>query len=64
MWAMRAGDGAAGYGRRLAGAVNDGLRACGLPPDAHGANAANPLFAVPGRPERPGLSRYAGYIRL
>jgi CBS domain-containing protein len=39
------GDGAAGYGRRLAGAVNDGLRACGLPPDAHGANAANPLFA-------------------
>jgi CBS domain-containing protein len=38
-------DGAAGYGRRLAGAVNDGLRACGLPPDAQGANAANPLFA-------------------
>jgi len=35
----------AGYGRRLAGAVNDGLRACGLPPDAQGANAANPLFA-------------------
>jgi CBS domain-containing protein len=41
----RAGDGAAGYGQRLAGAVNDGLRACGLPPDAQGANAANPLFA-------------------
>jgi CBS domain-containing protein len=42
-----AGDdaGAAGYGQRLAGAVNDGLRACGLPPDANGANAANPLFA-------------------
>jgi CBS domain-containing protein len=39
------GDGAAGYGRRLAGAVNDGLRACGLPPDAQGANAASPLFA-------------------
>jgi CBS domain-containing protein len=38
-------DGAAGYGQRLAEAVNDGLRACGLPPDAHGANAANPLFA-------------------
>jgi CBS domain-containing protein len=38
-------DGAAGYGQRLAGAVNDGLRACGLPPDANGANAANPLFA-------------------
>jgi CBS domain-containing protein len=41
----RDGDGAAGYGQRLAGAVNDGLRACGLPPDANGANAANPLFA-------------------
>jgi CBS domain-containing protein len=41
----RAGDGAAGYGQRLAGAVNDGLRACGLPPDAQGANAAHPLFA-------------------
>ena len=40
-----AGYEAAGYGRRLAGAVNDGLRACGLPPDAQGANAANPLFA-------------------
>jgi CBS domain-containing protein len=40
-----AGDGAAGYGQRLAEAVNDGLRACGLPPDANGANAANPLFA-------------------
>ena len=39
------GDGAAGYGRRLAGTVNDGLRACGLSPDAQGANAANPLFA-------------------
>ena len=38
-------DGAAGYGRRLAGAVNDGLRACGLPPDPQGANAASPLFA-------------------
>jgi len=41
----RDGDGAAGYGQRLAGAVNDGLRACGLPPDPNGANAANPLFA-------------------
>jgi len=39
------GDGTAGYGQRLAGAVNDGLRACGLPPDPNGANAANPLFA-------------------
>ena len=25
--------------------MNEGLRACGLPPDPHGANASNPLFA-------------------
>jgi CBS domain-containing protein len=36
---------AAGYFRRLAEAVNDGLRACGMAPDANGANASNPLFA-------------------
>ena len=30
---------------RLAGAVDDGLRVCGLPPDTHGASASNPLFA-------------------
>jgi len=36
---------AAGYLARLAGAVDDGLRACGMPPDAHGASASNPLFA-------------------
>jgi len=38
---------AAGYLARLAGAVDDGLRACGMPPDAHGASASNPLFARP-----------------
>jgi len=30
---------------RVARAVEDGLRACGLRPDSHGASAANPLFA-------------------
>ena len=33
------------YMTRVARAVEDGLRACGLRPDAHGASAANPLFA-------------------
>ena len=33
------------YVARVADAVQDGLRACGLRPDAHGASAANPLFA-------------------
>ena len=33
------------YLARVANAVQDGLRACGLRPDAHGASAANPLFA-------------------
>jgi CBS domain-containing protein len=33
------------YMSRLARAVEDGLRACGLRPDPHGASAANPLFA-------------------
>jgi CBS domain-containing protein len=32
---------------RVAGAVDDGLKACGVQPDAHGASAANPLFARP-----------------
>ena len=36
---------AAGYVGRVARAVDEGLRACGLSPDAHGASAANPLFA-------------------
>jgi CBS domain-containing protein len=30
---------------RVARAVDEGLRACGLQPDAHGASASNPLFA-------------------
>ena len=36
---------AAGYLGRVAQAVDEGLRACGMSPDAHGASAANPLFA-------------------
>jgi CBS domain-containing protein len=34
-----------GYLGRVAHAVDEGLRACGMSPDAHGASAANPLFA-------------------
>jgi CBS domain-containing protein len=33
------------YLGRVAHAVDEGLRACGMSPDAHGASAANPLFA-------------------
>jgi CBS domain-containing protein len=33
------------YMTRVARAVEDGLRACGLRPDPHGASAVNPLFA-------------------
>jgi CBS domain-containing protein len=33
------------YMTRLARAVDDGLRACGMRPDAHGASASNPQFA-------------------
>jgi len=33
------------YMTRVARAVEDGLRTCGLRPDPHGASAANPLFA-------------------
>jgi CBS domain-containing protein len=33
------------YMTRVAHAVEDGLRACGVQPDSHGASAANPLFA-------------------
>ena len=33
------------YMARVARAVEDGLRTCGLRPDPHGASAANPLFA-------------------
>lgn len=36
---------AAGYARGVARAVAEGLRACGLPTDAHGASAASPIFA-------------------
>jgi len=35
----------AGYLSRVTLAVDEGLRACGMSPDAHGASAANPLFA-------------------
>jgi CBS domain-containing protein len=35
----------ADYLGRVTGAVDEGLRACGLSPDAHGASAANPIFA-------------------
>jgi len=34
----------AAYLGRVAQAVDEGLRACGMSPDAHGASAANPLF--------------------
>ena len=35
----------AAYLGRVTQAVDEGLRACGMSPDAHGASAANPLFA-------------------
>ena len=35
----------AGYMGRVAMAVDEGLRACGMSPDEHGASAANPIFA-------------------
>jgi len=35
----------AGYLGRVTRAVDEGLRACGMSPDAHGASAANPVFA-------------------
>jgi CBS domain-containing protein len=37
--------GAAGYVHGVARAVAEGLRACGLPSDQHGASAAGPVFA-------------------
>jgi CBS domain-containing protein len=40
-----AGPAVAAYMTRVARAVDEGLRACGLQPDAHGASASNPLFA-------------------
>jgi CBS domain-containing protein len=39
------GPAVADYMRQVAQAVDEGLRACGLQPDAHGASASNPLFA-------------------
>jgi CBS domain-containing protein len=36
---------AAGYVGRVTRTVDEGLRACGMSPDAHGASAANPIFA-------------------
>jgi len=36
---------AAAYLERVARAVEDGLRACGIKPDARGASASSPLFA-------------------
>jgi CBS domain-containing protein len=41
--ARAAGD----YVARVARAVDEGLRSCGLQPDEHGASASNPLFARP-----------------
>jgi CBS domain-containing protein len=40
-----AGPDVAAYLARVAGAVDEGLKACGVQPDAHGTSAANPLFA-------------------
>jgi CBS domain-containing protein len=40
-----AGPAAGDYLMRVARAVDEGLRACGVQPDAHGASASNPLFA-------------------
>ncbi len=42
---LEASDQVAGYLGRVARAVDEGLRACAMSPDAHGASAANPLFA-------------------
>jgi len=38
-------DEAAAYLGPVTRAVDEGLRACGMSPDAHGASAANPIFA-------------------
>ena len=44
-WDSAEGSEAAGYLARVTQAVDDGLRTCGIAPDAHGASAANPVFA-------------------
>jgi len=38
-------DAAAGYVGQVSRAVDEGLRACGISPDEHGASAADPIFA-------------------
>ena len=44
-WDGAADGEAAGYFGRVTRAVDEGLRACGMSPDQHGASAANPIFA-------------------
>jgi CBS domain-containing protein len=44
-WDSAEGSEPAGYLARVTRAVDEGLRACGIAPDAHGASAANPVFA-------------------
>ncbi len=44
-WQDKDGVDPADYYKRVADFVDEGLRACGLHPDANGASAANPLFA-------------------
>ena len=44
-WDDTVPDDAAGYVGRVTRAVDEGLRACGISPDEHGASAANPIFA-------------------
>jgi len=44
-WDGAAPGDAAGYFGRVTRAVDEGLRACGISPDEHGASAANPIFA-------------------
>jgi CBS domain-containing protein len=48
------------YLARVARAVEDGLRTCGLRPDSHGASAANPLFARSVASWRAAVQRFSG----
>src|SRR5262249_49781607 len=43
-WDGTVPDDAAGYFGRVTRTVDEGLRACGMSPDEHGASAANPIF--------------------
>ncbi len=45
---------------RVARAVEDGLRTCGLRPDPHGASAANPLFSRSVASWRAAVQRFSG----